>query len=379
MGRSVPGPLCVSRLGNEWVDKGTLCRTRTFAPGPIGLNSDVQHLSINADVPHRLLRGARAGLLYFPEVVRERISSALTLENMAFLCAAIAADIALSGTGVGVVFNVVLGAAVIVFVGTDAIHGCRQLASFYYLAKTARSDQDFAKAGAEFARGVTTLGIDAVIVLLTRRAGRTLRGEVEGADAETAAAGETKASARSKAGAVAETVEECRLRWKTYINDWNLRVPPNKGALWSKLFEPELDGIVKSKFSDADVAMRLAAQDGRLTLESKLPDDFWKKYRAEFPDVNGKPVRNDKTKGIWKMLSEKYAAGLEGLVIAYVDSDEVIISIDKGEPPLLTHEVKTIQDQIAKNHKITSIIFKDVWTFKSTKELTIRRGPVTFH
>ena len=37
MGERTPGPLCGSRLGNEWIDTGTNCRSRSGAPGPLGI------------------------------------------------------------------------------------------------------------------------------------------------------------------------------------------------------------------------------------------------------------------------------------------------------------------------------------------------------
>src|SRR5260370_1346341 len=30
----VPGPVCTSRVGNDWIDNGTMCLTRSLAPGP---------------------------------------------------------------------------------------------------------------------------------------------------------------------------------------------------------------------------------------------------------------------------------------------------------------------------------------------------------
>lgn len=37
MADRVPGPVCTSRLGDDWIDQGTLCRTRTSARGPLGV------------------------------------------------------------------------------------------------------------------------------------------------------------------------------------------------------------------------------------------------------------------------------------------------------------------------------------------------------
>lgn len=161
--------------------------------------------------------------------------------------------------------------------------------------------------------------------------------------------------------------EDVLARWSAYIRKLDLRVPSNRGALWSKLF----DEAPKSPLSDGDVATGLAAQDGRFTLESRLArTDFWQRYRAEFPEVNGKSPWDERTIGIWKMLSKQYAEGLEGSVVAYVDSDEAINAIVMDQPPILTDELKIIKAQVLENRKITSVTFHDVWTRKRSKALS---------
>jgi hypothetical protein len=37
MGQCRPGPLCVSEVGANWIDEGTMCRSRSSPPGPIGV------------------------------------------------------------------------------------------------------------------------------------------------------------------------------------------------------------------------------------------------------------------------------------------------------------------------------------------------------
>ncbi len=37
MGDRIPGPTCASKVGPDWIDKGTLCRTRSSAPRPLGM------------------------------------------------------------------------------------------------------------------------------------------------------------------------------------------------------------------------------------------------------------------------------------------------------------------------------------------------------
>lgn len=39
MGERLPKPMCSTQLGADWIDKGTMCRSRSSPPGPIGLRS----------------------------------------------------------------------------------------------------------------------------------------------------------------------------------------------------------------------------------------------------------------------------------------------------------------------------------------------------
>src|SRR5678816_2030428 len=36
-GSSVPGPICSTRVGDDWIDDGTSCRAKSLAPGPVGV------------------------------------------------------------------------------------------------------------------------------------------------------------------------------------------------------------------------------------------------------------------------------------------------------------------------------------------------------
>ena len=37
MGHQIPGPICSHKLGSDWIDEGTLSRSRSGAPGPLGM------------------------------------------------------------------------------------------------------------------------------------------------------------------------------------------------------------------------------------------------------------------------------------------------------------------------------------------------------
>lgn len=57
MGEQIPGPICTTNLGQDWIDKGTNCLTHSTAPGPTGLNTE------NSD----LLSGAAWRAVYLLE------------------------------------------------------------------------------------------------------------------------------------------------------------------------------------------------------------------------------------------------------------------------------------------------------------------------
>ena len=38
MGERNPHPLGLTRVGDNWIDEGTMCRSRSTKPGPIGLD-----------------------------------------------------------------------------------------------------------------------------------------------------------------------------------------------------------------------------------------------------------------------------------------------------------------------------------------------------
>jgi hypothetical protein len=56
MASRIPGPICSSQLGPEWIDPGTMCRSRTCPPGPPGL--EPPHIPIAARLASSLVMGA---------------------------------------------------------------------------------------------------------------------------------------------------------------------------------------------------------------------------------------------------------------------------------------------------------------------------------
>ena len=51
MRERVPGPLCSTRVGDNWIDLGTMCRSRLSKPGPIGGAEVMVKAALNAVSP----------------------------------------------------------------------------------------------------------------------------------------------------------------------------------------------------------------------------------------------------------------------------------------------------------------------------------------
>jgi hypothetical protein len=349
------GPICGSTRSPGWIDDGTLVRTRSPTPGPVCGSSQIleRRLEIPADVPSRLLLAARAGLPNFGDDVRDKIAEALTLQNMAFIAAAIVVDIAASGTGVGVAINILIGGAAVVFLGLDAVRGCRHLSSFYRMAVDAKSEDDFRMAGAEFSKGVITLGVDSALILLTRRAGTKISGKV------------------------APVVSDAELRagWFGYIDSMVFDVPQNQGILWAKIGDVRAAKIAQEKGPGFRVINMLLQKNG-----------FLARYAAEFANR-----QSELTYQIWERVSMKYVSSLKGQVTVYVDqgtfrssivtSKEGMLSAGRGggawSPPIPVL-VTELEEATESNPAITSIKMIDEKT-GTTVGTYFRSAPGSTH
>src|SRR5260370_5717159 len=54
MGERIPGPLCSTRVGDDWIDLGTTCRSQTGKPGPIGIANALGGVALNALLPFKI-------------------------------------------------------------------------------------------------------------------------------------------------------------------------------------------------------------------------------------------------------------------------------------------------------------------------------------
>jgi hypothetical protein len=237
--------------------------------------------------------------------------------------------------GIGFGVDVILLGVGVIALGAEAVRAAGEFVAFWNTAISAQNADALDRAAEHFARAVTIVGVNTVIVLFARTAGR--------------------------AGAVDRAIA----RWTTFLDELDLSAG-NRGVLWSKV--------------GPDVAEALARRDGRVTLEMLLKKtDFFSRYEGEF----GKQ-QTDVTARIWEALSRKYAAALEGRVIAYVDDVELFKHIAgagaKGPLPQLTAELEEIAAAMESNPRITSVVVRDVFGSESvtmTRDSALRAARQT--
>ena len=349
--RAIPGPMCASHLGPDWIDPGTQARTRNYSPREMLASPTRNTVSAARDVPARLLLAAQCGLPLLPSEMRQRLAPLLSYQSMAILAGSVVAIGVAHTFGVGEIVDVIFGVVTVALLGSDAISAGRHAHAFYRAALAAQTQNDFQLAGSEFARFVTIAGIDTVIVLLSR------------ARPEAAAPGET----------IEMNVEATSLRasWLTYVNRIVFSVPKDKGMLWSKLALQSESGANAMRNAE-----RLARSKGLLTLEMLLKDEgFYEIYAKQFGSYG-----NIKAKGldgitadIWRVLSARYAASLEGKVTAYILNANLRAALAAGREPVLVDELEEIANIMQSNTRISSVEMIDA---SSGRSWTLLRSQV---
>jgi hypothetical protein len=72
MGERVPGPLCSTRVGDDWIDLGTTCRSRSSKPGPTGVADVLVSVALNAVLPFKAQFDREHVYSKAPEAARKR-------------------------------------------------------------------------------------------------------------------------------------------------------------------------------------------------------------------------------------------------------------------------------------------------------------------
>jgi hypothetical protein len=287
-------------------------------------------VQVAPDIPARLLLAAQCGLPFMADEVRAKLGPLLSYESMVIVAGSVLALAAANVAGYGAVVTVALGVATVAALGYETIEAFKRLSSFHELAMAAKYEQDFEAAGREFAAFVTIVGVNVLLVLLTRQ--RPL-----------------KTPKRPPLDP-----ELLRAAWRSHIRHVRFKVPRDQGVLWSKV--------------SAEQARTLARKRGFTTLEMQLErEGLLQLYNRQFGSFDEvKAARLESVTGeIWLSLSRRWAASLEGRVLAFVDEAVLGQHIQAGKPPLLTEELSTIANIMQGNPKISSVQMIDVKTGKT--------------
>lgn len=161
--------------------------------------------------------------------------------------------------------------------------------------------------------------------------------------------------------------------WLKDIDKLALPAPGlNRGALWSKLGAKAegMAGFVKggddAALSGADLAQRLAAQDGRKTLEGLLgPSGFEAKLKADARAlselVGGHLAWAEFEQKVWSHVSLKYVKSLQGRVVVYVDDAVLRQALQKGDLPVLSAELQELLKRRRAGEGIMSVEARDIF------------------
>lgn len=157
--------------------------------------------------------------------------------------------------------------------------------------------------------------------------------------------------------------------WTEYIERMELKPPPDRGILWSKIGPHR--------------AAELAAERGMVSLEMLLKENG---FLVAYDETFGK-AETALTKQIWRLLSEKYARSLRGRVLAFVNDplltkaisdahakplSELSVGESGIEGPLITNELMEISAVMEKNPNISVVEIRDVSNPNTTIKLMSR-------
>ncbi|WP_342117774.1 hypothetical protein [Pseudoduganella sp. OTU4001] len=313
------------------MDSGTSALTCHAVPGPVSgahLKSG-KTVNLPTDVAARLLLAAQCGMPLLPSDVKQRLAPLLTYESMAVIAGSLLAIGAAHAFGIGFAADILVGTVVIATIGQDAIEAASHAKSFYSLAINASSQDEFDRAGQAFASFVTIIGINTLLILLMR------------------------ARPAPKVSQLAAVGESTRAGWMAYIGKIKFNVPSGKAILWSQIGARPAEVVARGK--------------GLVSLEMLLKEEgFLELYSKQF----GK-TQSSLTGDIWREISKRYAASLEGKVTAYVHerrlaaefvkrAEPMLQSGQKGINPVLVDELEEIAEIMLNNSKITSVEMIDV-------------------
>ena len=165
-----PGPMC-QELNPIYIDNGTMCLALSPTPGAV-IHDSVSHLT----KAEKLARAIRSAARVLPGDAGSKLEALLAPEVLAIVAAVIVIWAGSHAFGVGEAVDIMLLATGFIFLGFEAIDAMRHLVSFGSIALDAQTAADLDRAGSHLASAISIIGINTVIVLLTRGGVKAYRG-----------------------------------------------------------------------------------------------------------------------------------------------------------------------------------------------------------
>jgi hypothetical protein len=289
---------------------------------------DRRRVTIPLSDSEKALDAAWRAFPLLPAEARGEIAALLTLQSMAMIGATAAVWAGSHSFGVGFVFDVVALGVGSYCLGSEALRAGHEIYRFWTRAIRAKTDADLDAAAGYFAHAISIIGVNTILIIFARRIGKA------GASAR----------AMARLNMLLDQLEFGRIR---------------NGALWAKL-------------GDDATAMNFAERDGRVTLGK------WLEQNGYLEVIEGEAKGRDWEKfgrPFWKRLSLKFAAALEGDVVAYIDNpvlekEIAKIDLDGKHGSILPDELLEITELMETNPQIRSVTIKDV----RGKTLTVNGG-----
>lgn len=168
MGQAQPAPLCSTKLECSWIDEGTMCVSRSRAPGPIGLGR------LTLSTQDKIAEAIRRSLPMLPSEARHQVEAMLTPTSLAIIAGTLIVWAGSHFFGVGEIVDIILLVVGFFAVGLSVISGAQELYRFATTAVNAQTESDLNQAARHFAAAVNILGIAVISAVLLRSSARSV-------------------------------------------------------------------------------------------------------------------------------------------------------------------------------------------------------------
>jgi hypothetical protein len=158
VGERIPGPMCVTSVGQSFVDLDTSVRTRSNVPGP----TSVVTLSLDAKLREVLIRAAAR----LPGEAGDQLLALVSPESIMIMAGTLLAWAGSHLFGVGEIVDAILLAVGFITLGASVITGGKELALFASCTVSAQSGAELEAAAEHLATAVATLGIATIMTVL---------------------------------------------------------------------------------------------------------------------------------------------------------------------------------------------------------------------